>query len=227
MSFLYNTKIRCNTRKGDGAMEKFKHVKPTQEYEAQAIEYIKEFYEYQSEINGVGGLNRFLDDYDAWLSKLEEDRTRIADEEKVPAETFFLIRENDNKIVGMINIRLALNESLKKYGGHIGYSIRPTERKKGYNKINLYLGLLCCQAHGINEVLMDCDKDNLASAKTMQALGGKLIKEFFDYENANCLVQDYIIDVNKSVEENKLKYSPLIQLHNVNKEPFTTSLNNH
>lgn len=64
------------------------------------------------------------------VRKLEEDRTRIPNEEKVPAETYFLVRENDNKIVGMINIRLTLNENLKKFGSHIGYSIRPTERKK-------------------------------------------------------------------------------------------------
>lgn len=59
----------------------------------------------------------------------------------VPNKTFFLIRCEDNKIVGMINIRLELNEKLKNSGGHIGYSVRPTERRKGYNKINLYLGL--------------------------------------------------------------------------------------
>ena len=123
-------------------MEKLKHVKPSKEYEQEALEYINEFYEYNSDINGTGGLQRYLDNYDGWLEKLEEDRTRIPNEEKVPAETYFLVRENDNKIVGMINIRLTLNENLKKFGGHIGYSIRPTERKKGYNKVNLYLGLL-------------------------------------------------------------------------------------
>lgn len=100
----------------------------------------------------------------------------IPSEERVPAKTYFLIRESDNKIVGMINIRLALNERLKKLGGHIGYGIRPIERRKGYNKINLYLGLLECQKHGIKEVLMDCDKKKLGSAKTMKALDGKLVK---------------------------------------------------
>ncbi len=77
--------------------------------------------------------------------KFQEDSSRIANEEKVPARTYFLIRCSDNKIIGMINIRLSLNEKLKKYGGHIGYSIRPTERGKGYNKINLYLGLKDCK----------------------------------------------------------------------------------
>ena len=54
----------------------------------------------------------------------------------------------------------------------------------------------------IKEVMLDCDKDNLGSAKTMQALGEKLTKEYYD-ENVKCLVQQYIIDVDKSVEKYK------------------------
>ena len=191
-------------------MEKLELIQPNKSYEKQAIEYIKEFYKYNSNINGVGGLYRYLDNYDAWLKKLEEDKTRKMTEEKVPAETYFLVRENDNKIVGMINIRLTLNENLKKFGGHIGYSIRPTERKKGYNKVNLYLGLLCCKEHGISEVLMDCDKSNLGSAKTMQALGGKLIREYYDDTYAHCTVQDYIIHVEEAIEKYSSIYEPFI-----------------
>lgn len=191
-------------------MEKFKHVKPTKKYEQKAIDYINEFYKYNSEINGVGGLHRYLNNYDEWLLKLEEDRKRIPDEEKVPAKTFFLVRESDDKIVGMINIRLALNERLKKFGGHIGYSIRPSERKKGYNKINLYLALKCCQEHGIKEVFMDCDKDNPASAKTMLSFDAKIIREYFDNEMAHCMVQDYTIDVDKAIEKNKGVYEKYI-----------------
>ena len=197
-------------------MEKLKHVKPSKEYEQEALEYINEFYEYNSDINGTGGLQRYLDNYDGWLEKLEEDRTRIPNEEKVPAETYFLVRENDNKIVGMINIRLTLNENLKKFGGHIGYSIRPTERKKGYNKVNLYLGLLCCKKHGISEILMDCDKSNLGSAKTMQALGGKLIREYYDDTYAHCTVQDYIIHVEEAIEKYTRIYEPFIINDDIN-----------
>ncbi len=191
-------------------MEKFKHVKPQIEHERQAIEYINEFYKYNSKINGVGGLDKYLDNYSTWLQKLDEDIKRKPTEEKVPSETFFLIRKNDNKIVGMINIRLELNENLKKIGGHIGYSIRPEERKKGYNKINLYLGLKECQKHGIKEVLMDCDKDNIGSAKTMQALNGILIKEWYDKQKDRT-IQYYMIDVDKSLENNKEKYEVFIE----------------
>ena len=190
-------------------METLKHVRPTKDYESQAIQYIKEFYEYNSEVNGSGSLDKFLNNYDGWLQKLEEDRNRPVTEERVPTETFFLVRESDNRIIGMINIRLALNENLKKFGGHIGYSIRPTERKKGYNKVNLYLGLLCCQEHGIKEVFMDCDKENPASAKTMIALGGNLIKEYYNEEKKYTL-QDYIINVDKSIQVNKEKYDKVI-----------------
>lgn len=191
-------------------MEKFKHVKPQIEHERQAIEYINEFYKYNSKINGVGGLDKYLDNYSTWLQKLDEDIKRKPTEEKVPSETFFLIRKNDNKIVGMINIRLELNENLKKIGGHIGYSIRPEERKKGYNKINLYLGLKECQKHGIKDVLMDCDKDNIGSSKTMQALNGVLIKEWYDKQKDRT-TQYYIIDVDKSLENNKEKYEVYIE----------------
>ena len=166
-----------------------------------ALAYINEFFEYNSEINGVGGLRRYLDDYEGWLKKLDSDYTRVPDEEKVPAKTYFLVRENDNKIVGMINIRLALNEKLKRYGGHIGYSIRPTERGKGYNKINLYLALKVCDKYGIENVLLDADLDNPASWTTMEALGGVRIREYYDEEDAHCIVVDYSIDVKKALAE--------------------------
>lgn len=199
-------------------MEKFYYEIPSIARKNEAIEYINEFYEYKSDINGTGGLQRFLDNYEGWLEKLEEDYKRDSNEEKVPAITYFLIRSNDNKIIGMINIRLALNERLKKYGGHIGYSIRPKERGKGYNKINLYLGLKICKEYGIKKVLMDADKENPASWKTMEALGGINIREYYDDENAHCIVKDYEIDVNDSIKNNSTIYEPMIENVTLNKD---------
>ncbi len=192
-------------------MEKFYFEEPNITRKEDALSYINEFYEYKSEINGVGGLNRYLDDYEGWLKKLEEDYTRIPNEEKVPARTYFLVRESDNRIVGMINIRLALNERLKKFGGNIGYCIRPTERGKGYNKINLYLGLKVCQEYGIDTVLMDADKDNPASWRTMESLGGINIREYFDNENTHSVVKDYVIKVDESINKYSAIYEPMIR----------------
>lgn len=192
-------------------MEKFYLEEPSINRKDESISYINEFYKYNSEINGTGGLDRYLDDYEGWLKKLDEDYTRKTNEEKVPARTYFFIRENDNKIIGMINIRLALNEKLKKFGGNIGYSIRPTERGKGYNKINLYLGLKVCQNYGISKVLLDADKDNPASWRTIEALGGINIQEFFDNENAHCIVKDYEINVDESISKNSIIYEPMVK----------------
>ena len=181
-------------------MEKFYFEIPGISRKEDAIDYIREFLEYGSDINGAGGLHRFLDDYEGWLKKLDLDYTMVPDEERGPARTYFLVRESDSRIVGMINIRLALNERLSHYGGHIGYSIRPTERGKGYNNINLYLGLKVCRKYGIEQIFMDADLENSASWKTMEAFGGVRIREYYDDVNAHCTVVDYNIDVNRALD---------------------------
>ena len=67
--------------------------------------------------------------------------------------------------------------------------------------INLYLALTVCARHGIGEVFMDADKNNPASWKTMEALGGTRVREHDDEENARCTVVDYTIDVEKALRE--------------------------
>ena len=183
-------------------MEKFYFEIPGIERKEDGADYIREFREYQSEINGTGGLDRFVDsgNYEGWLEKLSMDYTRIPDEKRVPARTYFLVRESDSRIVGMINIRLALNERLSHYGGNIGYSIRPTERGKGYNNINLYLGLKVCRKYGIERIFMDADLENPASWKTMEAFGGVRVRDYYDDVNAHCTVVDYNIDVNQALD---------------------------
>ena len=192
-------------------MDQLYLVEPTKEYEKQAIDYIKEHYEYNSNINGSGGLDRYINDYDEWLNKLLDDKKRIPNEERVPSETYFLVRKDDNKIIGMINIRLTLNNKLRALGGNIGYGIRPTERRKGYNKVNLYLGLLICSKHNIKNVQLDCDKSNLGSKKTIESLGGILQREYYSDEE-KCIILSYNIDVEKSIKENKEVYSRYIYM---------------
>lgn len=179
-------------------MEKFYLERPTINRKKEAVEYINEFIQCNSEIHGVGGLNKYLDNYEMWLERLENNRNITKIGERVPSETFFLVREKDDKIVGMIDIRLALNDFLKKYGGNIGYSIRPTERRKGYNKINLYLALKFCKEKGLDEVLLDCGSDNFASANTILSLGGVLIKEGIN-EISNTLMKEFVISVDDSI----------------------------
>ena len=191
-------------------MESFYYEEPSLKRKEEALEYIREHRKYNSNINGSGSLHRYMDNYEGWLLKLEEDRTRTPSEEKVPALTYFLIRENDDKIVGMVNIRLCLDERLKRCGGHIGYGIRPTERRKGYNKINLYLALETCAENGIEEVYLDCERKNVASSKTMQALGGTMIDSYYDYQYRD-KVDRYKINVSESLEKYRDSYEQNIK----------------
>lgn len=172
-----------------------KFLLPGPEQEADARDYIQEFWEHGSEINGTGGLDRYLENatYGEWLLKLRAD-VDIANipEGRVPAWTYFYVREADGKIVGMVNIRSALNDFLREEGGHIGYSVRPTERRKGYATAMLRDTLGFCGAIGLRDVLITCDKGNLASARVIRSCGGVLKDERFS-EIYREIVQRYWI----------------------------------
>ena len=167
---------------------------PSKEYEKKAFEYIQEFLEYNSEINGTGGLDRY-ESYDEWLLKIKNDLDLPnIPEGRVPANTYFFVRTLDNKIVGMINIRHKLNEFIFNEGGHIGYSIRPTERKKGYATLMLKLALQRCRELNQNKILITCNKSNVASAKVIQNNNGILENEVFS-ETFSEIIQRYWINL--------------------------------
>lgn len=95
----------------------------------------------------------------------------------VPDSTFFCLDEERNIIVGAVNIRHYLNESLLLNGGHIGDGVRPSERRKGIATQMIALALDECKKLGIKKVLMVCDKENIGSAKSIINNGGILENE--------------------------------------------------
>lgn len=124
-------------------MEKFYLEKPSIERKEEALEYLNELVEFNSELNGTRCLEKCLTDwtYKEFLDETEKRKDKCYEYSinRYPSKTFFFIRESDNKIIGMTNIRYDITQELLNIGAsHIGYSIRPTERQKGYNKIQLF-----------------------------------------------------------------------------------------
>ena len=195
-------------------MERFYLETPSLERKNEIIDYINEFVEYNSDINGSGSLDNILYGY-TFEQSLEKCLNMQYEEYaknlgRCQSKTFLFIRKNDNKIIGTINVRWNLTEEMKQFGGNIGYGIRPTERRKGYNKINLYLGLIEAKKIGLNKVMLDCDAENLGSSKTMEALGGKLERTEIDpYDGI--LTSVYWINVDESLEKYKDEYVNFIE----------------
>ena len=96
----------------------------------------------------------------------------------VTAHTFFAL--DNNKIVGIINARHELNDYLLNFGGHIGYSVRKSERRKGYGKKMLNYTSEFLFSLGLEKILITCDKNNIASKRTIESCGGVLENEVVD-----------------------------------------------
>ncbi len=184
-------------------MEKFYLESPSIKRKDEAINYVKEFYENSSNLNGDSGLDKYLDNYEGWLeflSKLSNPLTVPSG--YCPGYEYFLIRKNDSKLVGLINLRYNLNKNLLLHGGHIGYSIKVSERRKGYNKINLYLCLIKARELGLDKVLLTAYDGNIGSVKTILDAGGVLENKINDNGK---LLGRYWIDVEESLKKN-IKY---------------------
>jgi len=135
----------------------------------EALDYRKEFADRgEAHIPGGGGLGR-AESYEVWLRGVTAMRSR-PEPGWVACSTFFaLVGE---RIVGTVQIRHELNGTLMISGGHIGYGVRPSERRKGYATAMLAAALVNCRALGIKSALVTCDRSNVGSARTIEKNGG-------------------------------------------------------
>lgn len=155
-------------------------IKPAIEHEEQIMAYRQAFLHAGDNLDGASNLGNYTN-YEDWLEMIRDSSDkRTVMEGWVPAVTF-LAMDDEGEMVGIINIRKELNDFLFNFGGHIGYSIHPSERRKGYATEMLGLALVECRKLNLQKVLLTCDKENIASAKTIMNNGGILENEVPEY----------------------------------------------
>lgn len=146
----------------------------------------QEFFDHgEQTISGSGLLDQLS--YEDWLTHTQAYRkAENAQSDWVPSTTFFAVRKTDQHIVGIIDIRHHINHPfLRSYAGHIGYAVRPSERRKGYASEMLQLGLDYAYSLGIEEVMLGCYADNIGSYRTIEKQGGILTEEKQDTNGRN------------------------------------------
>lgn len=151
-----------------------KLVKASPAYQVQITDMLDEWKAAGEKIVPYAVRTRDWQDFDAWLSSLD---TGAHSPMGIPDSTFFCLDEAQGIIVGAVNIRHRLNEQLLLNGGHIGDGIRPSLRRKGFGTQMIALALMECRKIGLEKVLMVCDKENIASARTILKNGGVLENE--------------------------------------------------
>ncbi len=154
-------------------------VRPSKLYAEQVMSYKEEMLQSGDSFDGCAGLED-VESFDEWV----DFERRLKGKYKsgyVPSEVFLAVRRKDDFVVGIIDFRHPLSDFLKNFGGNIGYSVRPSERRKGYASEMLGLVLPFCRESGESKVLLlTCDKENVASQRAIVKNGGMLENEIVD-----------------------------------------------
>ena len=134
------------------------------------------------------------DDFEAFLNQNQEAAAgKGLPQGFVPHTTFWLI-DQEQEVVAVSNLRHRLNQHLLLEGGHIGYGVRPSARRRGHAKAILAATLKEARARDITRCLVTCDRNNLGSARTIQSNGGRLESEIYS-EARRAFIQRYWIDL--------------------------------
>ena len=146
--------------------------RPTLADKETVLNMMAEFEEAQSAHDG-GFWDAENFSYEDWLETSRNKEMGIGLlENRVPSIQFVLFDESV-RALGFLNLRLRLHEGLLNYAGHIGYSIRPSERGKGYAKEALRQGLQVAKEKNIPRALVTCSTENPASRAVILANGGQ------------------------------------------------------
>lgn len=156
-----------------------KLIVPTMEYDRQIQDFRKEYLASGESMDGGASLRKYEKTQD-WLDQLEPDTSQ------------YIYMDDEGKVVGILQLRHKFNDFLRKYAGHIGYAVRPSERRKGYASQMLAGVLPECRELGIMDVLVTCLESNEGSRKTILKNGGVYESTVFEPESQSTIERYWI-----------------------------------
>ena len=133
-------------------------------------------------------------DFKDFLLDLEKSKNIKDIKPNLVNQTTYMMFDENNRVLGGVNIRYELNDNLLKHGGHIGALIRPSERKKGYATKMISLAIEKCKELGIDKVLITCREENIGSKKAIEKNGGEYENSYYDEQN-NFTYRRYWINI--------------------------------
>ena len=160
-------------------MENLLFVRPSLDMKRAALDYQAEHLERGETVLHGSALMDTIP-YDQWVQRtLENAHPDTVHKDWVEADTFFAVRRMDRRIIGMVDIRHSLDTPfLAQVAGHIGYGVRPSERRKGYSTAFLGLALEHARNLGLSRVMLACYQDNEGSRRTILKWDGVKQREF-------------------------------------------------
>lgn len=155
-------------------------VEPSATYAEEISAYREEMLAAESDFDGCLSMRRMPDpkEYADYCIEFSNP-SRVLKENGARGTVLLCIRKSDKKMVGCMQVHHVLNEQMRNITGHVGYSVRPSERRKGYATRMLAKAKDYLTSFGFSEMYISCMVENEASRRTILANGGEYIETVY------------------------------------------------